>query len=157
MPLAEEGWTDGEVPRLAARRYLEPLARAGVDVIVLGCTHYPLLFAVIEAEAKALLGDARARSSTARTPSRARSPSFLESRALLRDPSLGEGSVKLLVTDLPKSFDETASRFLGSEVGRRRAGRSLSGTQPPSKRDQVAALGELLRACARAASMPWRT
>jgi glutamate racemase len=43
VPLAEEGWTDGEVPRLAARRYLEPLARAGVDVVVLGCTHYPLL------------------------------------------------------------------------------------------------------------------
>jgi hypothetical protein len=35
----------------------------------------------------------------------------------LRDPSLGEGTVKLLVTDLPKSFDETAARFLGSEVG----------------------------------------
>ncbi|HEY8073761.1 MAG TPA: glutamate racemase, partial [Labilithrix sp.] len=33
VPLAEEGWTDGEVPRLAARRYLEPLARAQVDVV----------------------------------------------------------------------------------------------------------------------------
>jgi glutamate racemase len=47
VPLAEEGWTDGEVPRLVVRRYVEPLAKAGVDVVVLGCTHYPLLRAVI--------------------------------------------------------------------------------------------------------------
>src|SRR5271163_2326372 len=56
VPLAEEGWTTGEVPRLAIRRYLEPLARAGVDVVVLGCTHYPLLRDVIEAEVRAQIG-----------------------------------------------------------------------------------------------------
>lgn len=116
VPLAEEGWTDGDVPRLAARRYLEPLARAGVDVIVLGCTHYPLLYPVIEAEAKALLGDQVTIIDSAQAVAR-EVASFLESRALLRDPALGDGSVKLLVTDLPKTFDETASRFLGSEVG----------------------------------------
>jgi len=116
VPLAEEGWTDGDVPRLAARRYLEPLARAGVDVIVLGCTHYPLLYPVIEAEAKALLGEHVQIIDSARAVAR-EVASFLEGRALLRDASLGEGSVKLVVTDLPKSFDETASRFLGSDVG----------------------------------------
>src|ERR1700729_3234091 len=56
VPLAEEGWTDGEVPRLAVRRYLEPLAKANVDVVVLGCTHYPLLRVVIEHEARELCG-----------------------------------------------------------------------------------------------------
>jgi glutamate racemase len=116
VPLAEEGWTDGDVPRLAVRRYLEPLARAGVDVIVLGCTHYPLLYGVIEAEAKALLGDAVKIIDSAHAVAR-EVASFLEARALLRAASLGDGAVKLLVTDLPKSFDETAARFLGSEVG----------------------------------------
>jgi glutamate racemase len=115
VPLAEEGWTQGDVPRLAARRYLEPLARAGVDVIVLGCTHYPLLFPVIEAEAKALLGDGVQIIDSAHAVAR-EVATFLESRALLRDAALGPGSVKLLVTDLPKSFDETAARFLGSET-----------------------------------------
>src|SRR5579872_5207306 len=57
VPLAEEGWTEGEVPRLAVRRYLEPLAAAKVDVVVLGCTHYPLLKGVIEDEALAQIGD----------------------------------------------------------------------------------------------------
>ena len=115
VPLAEEGWTEGEVPRLAARRYLEPLARAGVDVIVLGCTHYPLLYPVIEAEAKALLGDSVQIIDSAHAVAR-EVAAFLENRSLLRDASLGPGSVKLLVTDVPKSFDETAARFLGSAV-----------------------------------------
>jgi len=53
VPLAEEGWVEGEVPTLAVRRYLEPLAAAKVDVVVLGCTHYPLLRPVIEREARA--------------------------------------------------------------------------------------------------------
>ncbi|HZR11339.1 MAG TPA: glutamate racemase, partial [Myxococcales bacterium] len=43
VPLAEEGWTEGEIPRLVAERYLSDLRRARVDTAVLGCTHYPLL------------------------------------------------------------------------------------------------------------------
>ena len=48
VPLAEEGWVDGEVPRLVAREYLAEFARDGVDTLVLGCTHYPLLRGVLE-------------------------------------------------------------------------------------------------------------
>ncbi|MDB4946165.1 MAG: Glutamate racemase [Labilithrix sp.] len=115
VPLAEEGWTEGDVPRLAVRRYLEPLARAGVDTIVLGCTHYPLLFAVIEAEARDMMGEHVRIIDSAQTVAR-EVAAFLTARSLVRDASLGAGSVKLLVTDLPKSFDATASRFLGSDV-----------------------------------------
>ncbi len=43
VPLVEEGWFDHPATELIARQYLEPLERAGVDVLVLGCTHYPLL------------------------------------------------------------------------------------------------------------------
>lgn len=41
--LAEEGWWDDEITHLTARRYLDPLIESGVDTLVLGCTHYPLL------------------------------------------------------------------------------------------------------------------
>jgi glutamate racemase len=116
VPLAEEGWTSGEVPRLAARRYLEPLAEAGVDVVVLGCTHYPLLLPVIEAEARALLGEHVTIVDSARAVA-SDVAGFLASRELLREATRGPGSTKLLVTDLPKSFDETASRFLGADAG----------------------------------------
>jgi glutamate racemase len=43
VPLVEEGWFDHPAADLIAREYLEPLKRAQVDVLVLGCTHYPLL------------------------------------------------------------------------------------------------------------------
>src|SRR5439155_1310941 len=43
VPLVEEGWFDHSATELIAREYLAPLQRAGVDVLVLGCTHYPLL------------------------------------------------------------------------------------------------------------------
>jgi glutamate racemase len=43
VPLVEEGWFDHPAAELIARDYLEPLRRAGVDALVLGCTHYPLL------------------------------------------------------------------------------------------------------------------
>jgi glutamate racemase len=113
VPLAEEGWTEGEVPRLAARRYLEPLSKAGVDVVVLGCTHYPLLRGVIEHEAQVLIGrhvqvvdSAHAAAADVR--------GFLESRGLNRDGER-EGRVDLLVTDLPKHFGDMADRFLGGD------------------------------------------
>ncbi len=43
VPLIEEGLFDDDVTRTMLRRYLEPLLRAGIDTLVLGCTHYPLL------------------------------------------------------------------------------------------------------------------
>jgi len=43
VPLVEEGWFEHPAAELIAREYLEPLKRAKVDVLVLGCTHYPLL------------------------------------------------------------------------------------------------------------------
>lgn len=113
VPLAEEGWVTGDVPRLAARRYLEPLAEKGVDVIVLGCTHYPLLFPIIEREAKDMIGEHVTIIDSAHAVA-LEVANFLESRELLREASQGPGSIQLLVTDRPKSFDETASRFLGS-------------------------------------------
>ena len=43
VPLAEEGWTDNEISQQAAKRYLDELVEKGIDSLVLGCTHYPLL------------------------------------------------------------------------------------------------------------------
>ncbi|MBR1798197.1 MAG: glutamate racemase [Clostridiales bacterium] len=47
VSLAEEGWWDNEVAYLTACDYLKPLKEAGVDTVVLACTHYPLLAPVI--------------------------------------------------------------------------------------------------------------
>src|SRR4029077_19206086 len=46
--LAEEGWANTHVAREVAEVYLEPLLDAGIDTLVLGCTHYPILRGTIE-------------------------------------------------------------------------------------------------------------
>jgi glutamate racemase len=50
VPLAEEGMTDHPAARLIATDYLAPFREDGIDTLILGCTHYPLLKAVIAAE-----------------------------------------------------------------------------------------------------------
>lgn len=48
VPLVESGWLEDEVTEAIVRRYVEPLKAQGVDVIILGCTHFPLLRKVIQ-------------------------------------------------------------------------------------------------------------
>ena len=48
VPLIEEGWLNDDVTETVIRRYLADLLDQGVDTIVLGCTHYPLLKAALE-------------------------------------------------------------------------------------------------------------
>jgi glutamate racemase len=43
VPLVEEGWFEHQAAELVAKEYLDPLRCSGVDTLVLGCTHYPLL------------------------------------------------------------------------------------------------------------------
>ncbi len=115
VPLAEDGWVDGEVPRLVVRRYIEPLAAARVDVVVLGCTHYPLLRTAIEAEVAARIGaDVPVVDSAHATAVDVHA--FLSARGLARAPGGDPGRVQLLVTDLPRTFREQAARFLGDSV-----------------------------------------
>jgi glutamate racemase len=114
VSLAEEGWVEGQVPRLVAQRYLEPLVTRGARCVVLGCTHFPLLRRPIEEELAALAGEpltivdsAHATADDVAT--------FLKDRDLYttRDQ---RGKLDLLVTDVPKSFRDVASRFLGEAV-----------------------------------------
>jgi len=47
VPLVEEGWTDGEIPRKVLEHYLTPLRAAQIDTLVLGCTHYEYFQSVL--------------------------------------------------------------------------------------------------------------
>lgn len=48
VPLAEEGWLDDPITNLIAYRYIQPLMEHGIDTLILGCTHYPLLKSAIQ-------------------------------------------------------------------------------------------------------------
>jgi glutamate racemase len=113
VPLVEEGWIEGQVPELAVRRYLEPLIEAGVGVIVLGCTHYPLLKSVVERVAEELAGVPLPVVDSARATAQVVAQMLEEGRIPRADPSGNSARLQLLVTDLPDGFSTVARRFLG--------------------------------------------
>jgi glutamate racemase len=111
VPLAEEGWTDGEVPRLIAERYLADLRRARVDTAVLGCTHYPLLKRTISevlGPEVAIVDSADAITQSVTT--------LLRGRRLLRGERRDAARHRTLCTDVPDRFRAVAERFLGRPV-----------------------------------------
>jgi glutamate racemase len=114
VPLIEEGWLEGEVPAQVVRRYLSPFVRAEVDVLVLGCTHYPLLRPVIEAEIADLLGRPISVVDSAQPTAEALSHLLAAKGAVASKTQ--EGALHLLVTDLPGRFSEVATRLLGRSL-----------------------------------------
>ncbi|WP_053237945.1 glutamate racemase [Sandaracinus amylolyticus] len=115
VPLAEEGWLDGEVPTLVVRRYLEDLMRGDlqIDALVLGCTHYPLLSGVIREEAARVAGREIAVVDSG-VAAAGELDETLRARGLLREGA--SGGLKLMVTDRPGRFAEVAARFLGRDL-----------------------------------------
>lgn len=120
VALAEEGWTQGPIARATAERYLRPLlesqdAPMPPDTLVLGCTHFPMLRAVIEEVAGPAMQIVDSAATTALQVER-----MLRGRQLLRDPSQGgvAGTVglRLLATDGAARFATVGTRFLGRAI-----------------------------------------
>jgi len=109
VPLAEEGWVDNEIARRTAETYLRSLRRSGIDTLILGCTHYPLLEGVIRETIGSGVTIVDSATSTARAV-----------RDLLRRHRLshpaGTGATHFFVTDAPERFVKVGSRFLGAQV-----------------------------------------
>jgi len=117
VPLVEEGWLTGDVPRLAVRRYVEPLVRADVSVIVLGCTHYPLLKHTIAEVAAELAGRAIPVVDSAEATAAAVQAWILDEKISPASSSPGpDEALRLMVTDLPKSFASMAEQMLGGSA-----------------------------------------
>ncbi len=110
VPLAEEGWADHEVARLAAREYLQPLLASQVDTLVLGCTHYPLLRNTLSH----VLGDSVVLVDSAEET--AKSVQQLFQQQGLLNPQNG-GQRTFFVTDVPTRFERVGRAFLGHNLG----------------------------------------
>lgn len=116
VSLAEEGWADSDVAQTVATRYLSDLA-SDIGVLVMGCTHYPILRPVIAA----VVGDDVQLIDSGEATA-------LEVEALLEARGLARGPVEKLarqrklcddldhfyVTDAAERFARVAERFLGS-------------------------------------------
>ena len=109
VPLVEEGWLADPVTYDIAEKYLAVLKRRNVDVVILGCTHYPLLKRVI-AE---VLGPSISLIESA--PGTVRELiGILEREDALRQK--GKGSLSVFVSDKSRNFVAIGSRFLGAPL-----------------------------------------
>lgn len=114
VPLVEEGWLEGDVPRLALERYLAPVIAGGARVLVLGCTHYPLLRAQFVEVANRLAQEpVTVVDSAAATADEVRQ---LIGAGRIRGGSGNAGQLELLVTDQPGGFQRVADLFLGQHT-----------------------------------------
>jgi len=111
VEFVERGVTGGTELLAAAHEYLDPLTAAGIDTLVLGCTHYPLLTGVISyvmgssvtlvSSAEETANDVYAR---------------LVGGGIAREASLPPPRHRFLTTGDPDAFMEIGGRFLGPEI-----------------------------------------
>ncbi len=111
VPLVEEGWCDpdDDVVLLTLERYLKPFTDAGVDTIILGCTHFPMLR---EAIAR-IMGDKVTLIDMGVATAKAVAEILRENDALSNENG---GDCEFYVSDKPDSFVRLASRLLEREI-----------------------------------------
>lgn len=108
VPIVENGYAKSEVARIIAKEYLTDIKMAGVDTLILGCTHYPLLKEVIAevmGEGVTLIDPGKISASYVKD--------YLSEQGFLSD---GTPEHKFYVSDTPEGFRELASEFLNREI-----------------------------------------
>jgi glutamate racemase len=109
VPFVEEGWLSGQVVLEVAKEYLKPLKEAGVDTVILGCTHYPLLAPVI----KKVLGKDMVLINSAKQVA-IEVKKILAAEGILNENR--KGRHQFYVSDNPEWFSGLAERFLGQKI-----------------------------------------
>ncbi len=108
--LADEGWVEGEIVERIAEEYLNPIKDTGIDVLVLGCTHYPLLKNTIQ---KIVGDEITLVDSAEETASQIKQ--ILVKKGLLND-SKTPSERDFYLTDVSDTFISVAGRFLGEKI-----------------------------------------
>ena len=113
VAFAEEGWVEGPIAEAVARRYLDPVLaeHPGVDTVVLGCTHFPVLRGAIARAAGPALHLVDSAATTASEVLRA-----LGGTSSAGSLHSGRGEIRFLATDAPQRFARVGSVFLGEAI-----------------------------------------
>lgn len=112
VPLVEEGWHTHSSTRLVADEYLQPIRDMDVDVLILGCTHYPLLHSLV---AEVMGPDVTLVDSAAETAIEVET--ILDERGLRRVSDQAP-SYSFAASDAPLRFRDVGRTFLGSILTR---------------------------------------
>ncbi len=112
VSLVEEGLLNDEVTDRMIARYLEPLIADGIDTLVLGCTHYPLLTGAIARVLKRQIMIVDSAQNCARAVEQ------LLDRKSLRAPTLNCGELQVALTDAADNFLGVARDALQLKIGK---------------------------------------
>ncbi len=110
VPLVEEAWLVDKVTREVLHHYLDPVVAAGIDTLVLGCTHYPLLAPLIQE----VCGPAVLLVDSAKNCAVAVKQTLLECD--LNNLTKDDGKLNVALTDSSNSFLTTARQALQLEI-----------------------------------------
>ena len=112
VPLVENGWIepDNEVTLATAKRYLLPMKEQGIDTLILGCTHFPLLAPIIAQ----VMGDGVTLIDTGRETARACADYQREADAVSGTDA--PATRTFFVSDRPVDFSNVAGVFLGDGI-----------------------------------------
>ena len=116
VTLVERGELDGPLVEEKVRQNLQPLLSKEVDVLVLGCTHFPALRPVIECIVGKHVQVIDSGAAIAR-----RTRTVLESEGLIHTPSIDGVHLQIWCSGDPSSFSQVASKILGYPVIARQA------------------------------------
>lgn len=109
VPFIEEGEIEGEALNLIAKKYLGKISDAGVDTLILGCTHYPIIRSIIEKETAGIKLIDPGKSTAISVKD------YLQKNNLESGKPSG-GQQKYFVTDLNPRFTAVAEMFLGDTI-----------------------------------------
>ena len=111
VPLIEEGWLNEPETKDILEKYIQPLREQAVQVLVLACTHYPLLLDQI----KQIIGP----NCLVPNPGEIVANSlkdYLQRHPEIKNTLSKNSQTKYLVTDLNDNFQETADKFFGEKI-----------------------------------------
>ena len=111
VPLVEEGYLNHPATRLVAEEYLRPLQQEGIETLVLGCTHYPLLKPLLSE----ILGESVTLVDAAVTT--ANKVAEYLTKHNLRHEGHDAGCHEFCVSDVPGKFQSIGEEFLGRSMG----------------------------------------
>ena len=115
VPLVENGYVDDNcaVTNMIADEYISRLKDFCPDVIILGCTHYPIIADIIKKSALRLIGNVQIVDSGAEGAAAIKD--FLSSEGLLNNDCKSAGA-NFFVSDETQDFEKSASLFLGEKI-----------------------------------------
>jgi len=111
VPLIEEGWLKKPETRRIVKKYLIPLKMKGIDTLILGCTHYPLIKKVIQEKAGKRI----------KLVDPSEEIAFEIKEYIEKNPDLAknlepDGEPEIFVSDITPNFEKIAQLFLGRKI-----------------------------------------